>query len=128
MERWKMRPGREWEKYDKVCPRCHAERGIFVEGEIVMVVSLPDEYHPPKSYQWQLNGYIVEWPEGTPMAPLARGFGIFLGDELLTYEEALRLAIGAVESEKMRLIDKSGIEKRMRVLEAAAHHHLTRQV
>lgn len=118
VELGKMRPGREWAQHDKVCPRCHAERGILVEGKVVMVTLLQQEYHPPTSYQWQLNAYIVEWPAGTPMAPLARGFGIFLGDELLTYEEAHRMATHALDTEKNRLIDQSGIETRMRAADA----------
>lgn len=115
------RPGTEWEVGDKVCPRRFAWDGRFVEGEVRAKIPLPSRYTPPGSYEWQDFAYIVEWPEPGPSTPLARGHGIFLGNDLLKQEAGLEAAIKTLKDKKQRLLDDSRIDQRLVQLEGIKH-------
>lgn len=118
-ERSKMRPGDEWKRHDHVCPIRLARQGYFVEGSVVIVIPLPEEYHPPASYEWQNFIYIVEWSAPSPGAPYASGHGVFLGNDLMTYEQGIRCARAAIKQKKTEAIEALRLGMREAELRAA---------
>ncbi len=95
----KLRPGREWNQHEVVCPRQLAEAGQFVKATIVRLIEI-DGYTPPTSSEYQTRIYIVEWSAPTQRAPLEMAFGAFLGNDLLPLEAAAHAVLRVIHEQK----------------------------
>ncbi len=86
-------PAKKWKEGDTVSPSIFAKQGYWVKAHVSQVIPITPTFHPCSGYVYHSQVYIISWSSPGEFGGYTYGEGVYFGNELLSWEDAVESAL-----------------------------------